>query len=278
MISRLFHRDRRSRLAKQFEKADGHMDKARMDKALPLLEELHGELAGEEDHPLASAVAYRLAFCHWVQGDEDKAIPLAEHEYRTHGDPFEKGSRGRLLGMCHLTTGRTEEGTRLFEESLVHLEAGQPLAALTTRHTRELAGLLVGEERWADVAELLEKVLKGYREGEARFRIDQFDVFSVRWTLALAYWQERRYDDVMEQLGKFRGYGPLFERHPAWRRTAGQASAIYNYLEHHESAFEEIDADLEQIAGVVAEDWRSQGLLYKGPRADGSGWGAASGA
>ncbi|WBB58697.1 hypothetical protein O7599_24120 [Streptomyces sp. WMMC500] len=278
MISRLIHRDRQSRLQRQFTKADGLMDKAEMDKALPLLEELHGELAGEEDNPLASPVAYRLAFCHWVRGDEDKAVPLAEHEYRTHTDPFEKGCRGRLLGMCHLTTGRTEEGTRLFEESLVHLEAGRPLAGLTTRHTRELADLCVEAERWADVAVLLEKVLKGYREGQARLVIDQYDVFSVRWTLALAYWRERRYDEVMEQLAKFRGYGPLFERHPDWRRTAGQASAIYNYLEHHGPDFDDADADLEQIAGVVAEDWRSQGLLYKGPRADGIGWGAASGA
>lgn len=278
MISRLFHRDRQSRLQRQFEKAEGHMDKVQMDKALPLLEELHGELAGEEDNPLASRVAYRLAGCHWVLGDEDKAMPLAEHEYRTRTDPFEKGCCGRLVGMCHLTAGRTEEGTRLFEESLVHLEAGRPLAMLTTRHARELADLCVGAERWADVAVLLEKVLKGYREGEIRVVIDQYDVFGVRWTLALAYWRERRYDDVMEQLAKFRGYGPLFERHPDWRRTAGQASAIYNYLEAHGAAVEEMDTDLEQIAGVVAEDWRSQGLLYKGPRADGIGWGAASGA
>jgi tetratricopeptide (TPR) repeat protein len=274
----LFHRDRDSRLQRQFDKAGGHMDKAQMDKALPLLEELHGELAGEADHPLASPVAYRLAFCYWVEGDEDKAIPLAEQEYRTHPDPFGKGCRGRLLGMCHLTTGRTEEGTRLFEESLVHLEAGRPLSGLTTRHTRELADLCVAAERWADAVVLLEKVLKAYREGEIRVVIDQYDVFGVRWTLALAYWRERRFDEVMKQLAKFRGYGPLFERHPDWRRTAGQASAIYNYLEAHGAAVEEMDTDLERIAGVVAEDWRSQGLLYKGRRADGTGWGAASGA
>ena len=226
--------------------------------------------------PLAPAVEYQLAFCYWVNGEEDKAIPLAEHGYRTHGDLFEKGSRGRLLGMCYLTSGRTEEGTHLFEESLKLLEAARPLAALTTRHTLELAALYHDEQRWAEVSALLEKVLTGYQQGDIKGTIDNYDVFRVRWSLALAYWHEKRFDDVKKQLIRFRGYEPLFARHPDWRQTAGQAGAILNYLEKYPQAVEAGDTSLEDIVGVVHDDWRYQGLVYKGPRAEG-GWGAASG-
>jgi tetratricopeptide (TPR) repeat protein len=276
MIFRTFGRGSGSRAEKRYQRALDLIKKGKQQKALSSLEELHGELtANGVESALALNVEFMLAFGYWAVGREDEGMRLARHGYETHRDPFHKGRLARLLGISQLTSGRLDEGILLFEESLELMEEADPLASETTRHTLDLAALYRDKERWAEVAALLEKVLKGYRLGAIRAAVDNYDVFQVRWSLAIAYWHERRFDDAREQLVLFRGYEPLFARHPVLRQTVGQAAAIVNYVDlHAPNALS--DVTLEDIVGVVRDDWRYQGLMYKGPLSD-RGWGGGSG-
>ncbi|MEV1084060.1 tetratricopeptide repeat protein [Streptomyces sp. NPDC050211] len=243
---------------------------------MSILEELYEELGpspGED--PVAADVEYMLAFGYWVHGEEDKAMALAQHGYETHEEPFGKGSRARLIGMCHLTQGHVDEGIRFFEEALELMEGADPLASSTTGHTLDLAALYRDKERWAEVATLLEKVLTGYRVGKISATVDNYDVFQVRWSLSIAYWHEKRFEDAREQLAKFRGYEPLFSSHPFLQQSAGQAAAIVNYMDENPEDIAAGDVSLEDIVGVVRDDWRYQGLMYKGSLG-GRGWGSAS--
>lgn len=275
----VFRKSGRSGLSKaemRYQRAVDLVGKGRHEKALSALEALHEEL-GESDgeDSVVSDVEFMLAFGYWVFGREEDTIRLARHGYGTQRDPFVKGRWARLLGMCDLTSGRPDEGLVHFEDGLRLMEEGHPMASETTRHTLDVAALYRDKGRWAEEAALLEKVLLGYRKGAIRVSIDNYDVFQVRWSLAIAYWHEKRFDDAREQLVRFRGYEPLFQHHPLLRHTAGQAAAIVNYVDENPmSALE--DVTLEDIVGVVRDDWRYQGLTYKGPL-DGRGWGGASG-
>jgi tetratricopeptide (TPR) repeat protein len=254
----------------------GDLRKGRGAKALTRLAELHQELGPDSTDPVAPDVAYMLAFGYWAMGEEEKATALARHGYRTHPEPFGRGRWARMLGMCELTQSHLDDGIRHFEDALELMEEGRPLSWETTEHALDLAALYRDTQRWDEVTVLLEKVLAGYRHGEASARIDNFDVFQVRWSLAIAYWHTGAYDAARDQLVTFRGYEPLFARHPWLRQSVGQAGAIVNYLDSHPQGVGSGEVSLEDIVGVVRDDWRYQGLLYKSPL-PGRGWGGGSG-